>query len=988
MRIKMNDTNIRTLTDLLKLRENSEHTAVVCGTKALTFRQLAEDARQIAEHLKKNGVRKGDRVLLTLSDSLNVMRAVYGVMLAGGVYVSVSADWPEERFKLAEEETKASLRLTDEMVSGFLSQTLLLSSLPEIREEEEAAVYYTSGSTGKPKGFVLCHKTLMAYTCGDERAEDFLRRERFLCFPVFSAILTAIVIFLLTAYEKTLVFTTGKEMQSAELLVECMLRNRIDSMGGIPSFLLRILMYPPFADVVKKQVKHFWVGGEPVSEANAQKLLDAMEDGDLNIGYGSTETYLISLLRYSPGTPVQLGRIPKGANLFVGDEKGNPVPAGMSGEILIGGVPAKYGRYLDPDLDRQRYFNHPSLGRLFRTNDAGRLFEDGTIQIIGRIDRMIKLHGQRIEPGEIEAVMERFPGIQSAAVTLRKEQLCAYFTAACAISEPGLRRFLSEQLPHYMIPSRLMQLKAMPLSTNRKIDYNALPEPKEQATTQITEASGRESVICSIFQEVLQLKNPVSPEDSFFALGGDSIHALAAAGLLAEEGLQMELSDLFANPTPKLLSGCLFKRSEQEETELPFEASPLLESDEIEAVYPVTVHVADRYLRRGAFYPFALLWELDDPASEEVLEARIEKLSKAHDSLRSELQMLESGEVAQVFQRASRTKFFHADLRKLSSDSGISSRQKHYLSALVRMDTSSSSELGKNTSLRLGLIRISDTRTFLYTGFSHYFLDGVGITILLRELLSDTEIFPDRARMQRRIQRLYGTGQEKAKAYWDTFFKHAKAPVSFPKGTADESSEEKKFFYLPGGKRLYETLKETAAERETTLSVLMTYSIGKALLKLQNTKEALFLTMGTGRNSEEMQLPGMFTVSFPVCLKETDTPDDLKKQLMESDRYAWFFSIPEHALPFREDILNLNVQNIAVPKGVQPVPFTEIDNAPLDSEKSIMKGTFEAIDTPLEIQAYPDGRFGFMGWCKPSRFDAASLETLLKDALKVLKSLV
>ncbi len=977
---------IETVTELLYFRETSEYTALICGEESLSYRQLVADAKKIAHCLTDQGLQKGDRVLLSIENSINVIRAIFGILLAGGVYVAADTKWPEERLRQVSEEASVSVRITDEMVSEFIMTESHTLPLPAVRQEDEAAIYYTSGSTGTPKGTVLHHRIILAYANPEEILQEYYERDRFLTFPVFTSVIPVILALMFTAYEKTLVVAAPQEMSSIDRLTDCIIRNRVQSIVGTPSFLLRALEHPLFAKAVREQVTLLAFGGEMLKEADAVKLFSAMENGALSGGYGSSETYICSMSRCEPGKEIRLERFPKGVELYVLDEDLKPVSPGEEGEVFVGGVCAQYGHYLDPELNRKKYVDHPVYGRCFRIGDGARLDEEGRIILLGRIDHMIKLHGLRIEPSEVETVIEQYSGIRRAAVALKEEQLCGYYTAENEIDESSLRRFLSERLPYYMIPSVIIHMETLPVSGNGKLDYKSLPAPEKDAGERSAPVNEREKLLCSIFGEVLNMDQTPGAEDSFFMLGGDSIHALAVAGLLEKEGFSLELKDIFIAPTPKLLAPLLKVREECSER-----------TDDLKngegTTYPVTRHVESRFKSRGGFYPVSLIGEIDASVSageEEQLRKRLTELSEKHDALRSRIMPDRNGNPLQVVQTQAMTEFFHVDLREISKEGGLSDGQKRYLASLIRMELSEGAEFGDKVAFRLGHIRISEDKAILFCGFSHYILDGIGIAVILRELLGRNPVLPDSALWQRRIRRLSGEDRDQALAYWKSFFDQAGEAVSFPAEeqaalSGHSPSGQKKSFFMSGGRKLYEALKESCAKRGTTLSILMTYAVGKALAKVQKTDNALFYTMGTGRNASEMQLPGMFTVSFPVYLKKEDSLEDLQRQLIRSERHAWIFGLPDVPLPSGEELLNLNVQNVPLPTGFRVILPTELEDATADPEKSLWNQYFAVTDTPLEIQAYPDERFGFMGWCETGRFDATALETLLREALKELK---
>ena len=900
--LNFDTSQVHTVLDLLCLREKSDHTALICGEEKLSYRQLAEDAKRIARCLLSQGLQKGDRVLLIVKNSIHVVRAMFGILLAGGVYVAADAGWPADRLRQVSEEAGVSMRITDERISEYLRADCLQTPLPEVREEDEAAVYYTSGSTGTPKGAVLCHRVLVSCAREPDIVPELSERDCFLTFPFFASIVPSVPVFMLLALEKTMFFTTPLEMGSIEQLVECLVRNRVQGIGGTPSFLLRAIGHPAFAKVIKQQVTHLSIGGELLKESDAQKLYDAMENGVISVGYGSTETYLFSFSCYEPGKEIRLERLSEGAKLYVLDEDLKPVPPGETGEILVGGSNAQFGRYLDPELNRKKYVEHPVYGRLFRIGDAGRLLEDGTIKVLGRIDRMIKLHGLRIEPGEVEAAMEAFYGIRRAAVALKKEQLCGYYTAEKEIEESSLRRFLSERLPYYMIPSEIIRMESFPVLGNGKLDYKALPEPEKGEAAGSAPSDDREKLLCRIFGEVLNAEEPVGAEDSFFHLGGDSIHALTVAGRLEKEGFSIELKDLFTAPTPRLLAPLLRVRREdtdgkeialQVPEEIRRAVAAVMDWEEVETVYPASAVVESYLKNNNSTWPQVYCFEISTDILPEQIETAMQEVSRNHTALRSLILPAGNGHFCQVVLKTPRSQFFRTDLSALFEGEGLSQKQKEYLSTLIRMEYSPQTELGKKTLLRVGYIRISKDKALLYIGSSHLTMEVISVERIFRELTGQVESRPDTEKMNRHMARLLLADRSGAQAYWRKLLEGCDSYTMLPNKPASSGKGKSELVYSGCGKRLFENSQSFCRTHQITLSALLGYCFGKSLMKILSLEEVCFQMAGSGRSVSEMDLPGMFVVCFPLRITKTDTVFTCQRQLLMSGEHAWIWADPD-----------------------------------------------------------------------------------------------
>lgn len=986
---------LETVTDRLLALKESEHTALICGKESISYSQLVSDAKQIARCLLEQGIQKGDRVLLAVKNSIHIVRAMYGILLAGGVYVAADTKWPAERMHLILEEAEVSLQVTDEMILEYLGTDCQEIPLPVIKGEDEGAIYYTSGSTGTPKGTALHHRVFLAHGNPARILQEYYERDSFLIFPAFASVVSAIMVFMLNAYEKTLIIATPEEMGSVDRLVECMTRNRVQSVGGTPSFLLRALLNPSFANVIRQQVTNIWAGGEQLKKSDADRLYASMKNGTLSIGYGLSEAFMISSLSYEPEKELFLDRIPIGVELHVVDENQLPVSNGETGELLIGGVCGQYGHYLDPELTRKKYVDHPFYGRCFCTGDAARVDEKGRIILSGRIDRMIKLHGLRIEPAEVETAMESFRGIRRAAVAMKKEQLCGYYTGEKEVEERSLRQFLSEQLPYFMIPSRIIYMKTLPVSGNGKLDFKALPEPETDAGSDSAPANEREELLCRVFGEVLSTEKMPGAEDSFFSFGGDSIHALKVASLLEKEGYSMELKDLFAAPTARLLAPLLrvrAKAAEQEEKvpevseEIRSAISEIIDWDEVEKVYPASA-VMENYLENNSnTWPQVYCFEISSDIPSEQIKTAVQEVSRNHTAIRSLLLPTGNGHFCQVVLKTPRSQFFRTDLSALSEGEGLSQKQKSYLSTLIRMEYSPMSDLGKKTLFRIGHIRISKEKALLYIGSSHLTIEGASVDRLFRELTGQEQARPDTQEINRHMARLFCSDRTEATAYWENLLKGCKTYTELPKGADKKGSGKRETVFSSCGRTFYEKTRDFCRTHQVTLSALFGYSLGKSLMKILSLDEVCFSVAGNGRSASEMDIPGMFVLFFPLRLTKEDTIFTCQNQLLTSSDHAWVWADPAYSVMEGSPLRLRSTHSSDLAEEGQMHLFTEILEP--KQVREIMDGTFVSDRDTVMIYAETANQLSWSLLFDSGIYDAEIIRSLSAEWIRQLRTCI
>jgi aryl carrier-like protein len=265
----------------------------------------------------------------------------------------------------------------------------------------------------------------------------------------------------------------------------------------------------------------------------------------------------------APG-PVPIGRPIKNARLHLLDPRGRPVPEGVPGEIYIGGAGVARGYLGRPDLTAERFVPDPFAendpgARLYKSGDLARLMPSGDLEFLGRNDHQVKVRGVRLELGEIEATLLGAPGVREAAVMAREDRpgerrLIAYYTTDRdpAPNVDELRRHLAASLPEALLPALFLRLPALPLTANGKLDRSALPAPgnarPDLEREYVAPRTETESALVAIWSEVLGLER-IGVEDSFFALGGDSIRSVRVIALAREKGIELSVEELFRHPT-------------------------------------------------------------------------------------------------------------------------------------------------------------------------------------------------------------------------------------------------------------------------------------------------------------------------------------------------------------------------------------------------------------------------------------------------------
>ncbi|MBQ4225915.1 MAG: amino acid adenylation domain-containing protein, partial [Oscillospiraceae bacterium] len=562
------------------VKENADRTALAARDKTLTFAQLNDTANIIANGLISLGMSRGDRVVLLLPRRSFYFAALFGVLKAGAAFIPCDPQYPADRINHIINDSDAKFilttsdKLTDYPTEKALDIEKLLAgsdkSCPEVDVSPEDLAYmiYTSGSTGKPKGVMLRHIGISSF-CTSSKANilyDFEKSD-------ISAILSVTTVSFdlglkdtvgMLVNGKTVVFADEEQMNDPRALTVLFESTGANAINATPSRYLQYMEYEPFRKALA-DCKLIAAGGE-MYPAALLKELQEMTGARLINTYGPTETTIsANMAELERAERVTVGRPLMNYTEYIVDADGNLLPEGVMGELLIGGPGVAVGYVNLPEKTAASFIEYNGE-RAYRSGDYARRDSDGNVMILGRIDGQVKLRGLRIEPSEIEELMEKQPGIKRAVVVVRKlngqDNLCAYFTAENETDIHALRDALAEKLTHYMVPAAFTQLDEIPVTPNGKTDLRALPEPTAIASGEYTAPTNEtEEFFCELFGKVLGLEK-VGINDDFFSVGGTSLSAASIMAGASENGYTVTFGDVFKLKTPAALAAKFAKNGD------------------------------------------------------------------------------------------------------------------------------------------------------------------------------------------------------------------------------------------------------------------------------------------------------------------------------------------------------------------------------------------------------------------------------------------
>ena len=594
---------LQLLQDLIseQAEQTSERIAVVAEDRALSYGELNRRANQLGDYLQGLGVGPEVRVGLCMERSLEMVVGLLGVLKAGAAYLPLDPSYPSERLTYMLEDAQIPVLLSQqrlrENVSGQGCPIVYLDSdweliaqcgaiAPGLQPQLSniAYVIFTSGSTGKPKGVAVEHGQILNYVAAINERLGVSPNASFVMAQPLTFDSCATVIYPSLATGGCLHVLTKEQATDPQAFSEYFSRHEVDCLKITPSHLAAMQTEIDAEKVLPRR----WlvIGGESSSAEWVERLREIRPQCRILSHYGPTEA-TVGMLTYDVErdrtgyytTVVPVGRPLDNTQAYALDTWMRPLPAGVGGELYIGGLCVARGYLNHPEITAEKfipdlYGKEPGV-RLYRTGDQVRRLPDGNIEFLGRLDRQVKIRGFRIELGEIESTLLRHEGVREAVVIAigeeaEEKRLVAYLAPRNGelLGQGELRSYLKRRLPDYMTPAAFVVMEKLPLMSNGKLDRRALPAPDnlDDARQYEPPIGMAETTLARIWSEVLKLER-VSRNDNFFELGGHSLLAVRLIERMRREGLHANVRDLFADPTLAAFAAAI--RGESDMIEVP-----------------------------------------------------------------------------------------------------------------------------------------------------------------------------------------------------------------------------------------------------------------------------------------------------------------------------------------------------------------------------------------------------------------------------------
>jgi amino acid adenylation domain-containing protein len=738
--------------------------ALIFKDSSMSYGELDRRANQLARHLRRLGVGPDSVVGLYFERSPEMVVALLATLKAGGAYLPLDPGYPPERLAYMLEDAQVAVLLTTlgmrERLDVQMARVVCLDADANILTEESDAplpcevkpnnlayVIYTSGSTGRPKGVMITHRGAVNYLSWAAAAYQVVDGTGA---PVHSSIGFDLTV--------TSLFTPLLSGRSVILIAEDAglhgLRDVLHQQGNLsllkitPAHLEMLSQSLPPAEAMGA-TRTLVIGGEALTGESLQFWKQYAPQTEIINEYGPTETvvgcctYRFAAGETQPGA-VPIGRPIANTQIYVLDDEGQPVSVGIVGEIFIGGEGVARGYLNHPELTAEKFIPDSISGeqgrRLYRSGDLGKFLKEGHVEYVGRADAQVKVRGYRIELGEIEAVIVAQQGVRDAVVIAREDAAGEKVLLAYVVQAEGAERGVEElkgelrkQLPEYMIPAALIQMDALPLTTNGKIDRKALPEYQaDELAASVSEQAAQtpiEEIVAGVWAEVLGLKN-VGINTSFFELGGHSLLALRLVSRL-QSAFQIELpvDAVFEAPTVSGLAVVIENIIQANEAHAPRIIRAVARDQNLSLSFAQQrLWIQDQLNPATASYNIPLAVRLDGKFDLHAFEQTISEVIRRHEVLRTSFPRVGDLPV-QAIAPAELINVPVVNLCELPE----AARESEALRLAVE-EARLPFDLARGPLLRIRILRLDEERHYVLFTMHHIISDGWSMGVLVREL--------------------------------------------------------------------------------------------------------------------------------------------------------------------------------------------------------------------------------------------------------------
>ncbi len=950
-----------TLPKLLRaqVHRSPDAIAVSCQGHHLSYRELNRQSNLLAHHLRRLGAGPDSLIGILMYRSTEMVVSLLAVLKVGAAYVPLDPGYPAQRLALMVADAGLEVLLTQAKVAGEVTvrakqmisvdqqwEEISRESEQELEAEPEADqlayVMYTSGSTGTPKGAMITHRAIANHMLWIQEAFGLTAADRVLQKTPFSFDASVWEFFWPLIVGARLVMARSGGHQDTSYLAQVIAAEQITTLQLVPSMLEVLLEEGGVSR--RRSLRRVFCGGEVLSVELQERFYTKLQAPLYNL-YGPTEAAID--VCYWPCQHedwrwrVPIGRPIANTRLYILDQRGEPTPIGVSGELQIGGVGVGRGYWQRAELTAEKFIPDEVSGlageRLYRTGDLARYLVGGEVEYLGRADEQVKVRGYRIELGEIEAVVRQQASVREAVVVVRgqrgeegdggsgSQQLVCYVvwqhegTGEAGEEEstkqavgskpervPELRQFVRERVPEYMVPAQIVELAEMPLLPNGKLDRQRL---QAMAAVQAESSRARyagpgtaaEAELCRIWEQVLGVER-VGIHDNFFQLGGDSILGIQIVARAKQAGLQLSPRQLFQHQTVAELASIAGTTSPVN-TEQGVVTGPV-------PLTPIQLRFFETHPLAPHHYNQSVMLEVPSDLDTSRWRQIVFQLMVQHDGLRLRFHRAESGWRQINARIENEPPFIVVDLSILNNE------EQTQAIATLATQSQTSLHLSEGPLLRAVLFSLGCRRQARLLIIAHHLImDGVSWRILLEDLqrcyeqLSSGErikLPPKTTSFQQWAQHLNEQAQSVAVRrnldHWIELLSTpvSRVPVELERGINDVASAETVRVKL-SEEETRALLQDVPAAFRTEINDVLLTALAETYTRWSGERGLLVDVEGHGREEvaglDVTRTVGWFTTYYPIPLQIEESAGELedlksvKEQLRNVSRYGMSYTL-------------------------------------------------------------------------------------------------
>ena len=905
--------------------------AIVFEGEKLSYQELNERSNQLANYLKKKKVTEGSMIPISIERGSNMMIGILGILKAGCAYVPIDPAYPEDRIKFMLEDTAADVIISSsasikklpnlpgvdiieldtdwQVISLEAKDNIAANILPDTL----AYVIYTSGSTGRPKGVLVTHQNVVS----------LVKETDYVSFNDQNILLsTGSSSFDATTFEYWGMLLNGGQLilcPESKLLDHELLKNEIETKEvNIMWFTSSWFNQLVETDIsLFEKLKTILVGGEKLSQKHIEKLRKTYPSIEIINGYGPTENTTFSLTynikNTSDNASIPIGRPLNNRSAYVLYSDQKLVPVGVAGEIYLGGSGVAKGYLNQETLTAEKFINNPfaedALSKLYKTGDLGRWLPGGNIEYLGRIDGQVKIRGYRIELEEIEAVLLQSDLVKQAVVIAKEDndgdkKLVGYVVAEDAFEKEKIISYLNSKLPDYMVPTFIVELDRIPLTSNGKVDKRALPDPEINTSSQQIIAPGNEleEKLTRIWLDVLKIDS-IGVNDDFFEMGGHSLLAIRLMSVLRKElSLEINIGDIFEYPTIATLASFLGNQSS--DTSIPaIKAAPRPENIPL-SFSQERLWFIDQ-MEGSIQYHIPALFRLKGNLNVDALSKSLQTIINRHEVLRTVFRKKDSN----AYQYIREKDLWELQLVLGKDDKEDNDKLRSQIQQFIRQPF----DLSKDHMLRATLINLDKSEHLLLVTMHHIASDGWSMPVIVKEIASlynsydkalpvdlpELEIqYADYAIWQRNY--LQGEVLDKKINYWKNKLSGVAAlelPTDYQRPSVYSTRGEVKGFNI--SKELTDKLNSLSQEEGVTLFMVL-LSAFKILLQRYGGQEDICVGIPIANRAQQEvnELVGFFVNT--LALRSTVNTNVSFKEFLQQVKATTMEAYEHQDVPFEK----------------------------------------------------------------------------------------